>query len=249
MNFFKKIFHKEHFSAIDFSVFGADMHSHLIPGIDDGSPTIETSIEMIREFKAMGYQKIITTPHVMCDYYKNTPEIILGGLEKLKTELTRLNISIEIEAAAEYNLDDGLEQLIDEKKILTFGDNNVLFELPFMQEPPNLQDIIFKFQTNGYKPILAHPERYSFWHKNLDKYKELKAKGILLQINLLSLTGHYSPEVKKIAEHLVDADLIDFVGTDCHKIEHLTILQKNANNKYFNLLANKQTLMNKLMYC
>lgn len=221
------------------------MHSHLIPGIDDGSQSLEQSIEIIRAFKSLGYQKIITTPHIMCDYYKNTPEIILGGLEKLKAELTRLNISIEIEAAAEYNLDDGLEKIIDDKQLLTFGNNHVLFELPFMQEPQNFQEIVFKFQTNGYKPILAHPERYSYWYKNFDKYEELRAKGILLQLNLLSLTGHYSPETKKIAERMVDAGLVDFVGTDCHKIEHLAILEKYANSKYFNLLANNHQLMNR----
>jgi len=155
--FFKKIFHKEQFPIIDFSVFKTDMHSHLIPGIDDGSQSLEQSIEIIRAFKSLGYQKIITTPHIMCDYYKNTPEIIWGGLEKLRAELTRLNISIEIEAAAEYNLDDGLEKIIDDKQLLTFGNNHVLFELPFMQEPQNFQEIVFKFQTHGYKPILAHP--------------------------------------------------------------------------------------------
>lgn len=245
MNFFKKILHKERYPVIDFSVFKTDMHSHLIPGIDDGSQSLEQSIEIIRAFKSLGYQKIITTPHVMCDYYKNTPEIILGGLEKLRTELTRLNISIEIEAAAEYNLDDGLEKIIDDKQLLTFSNNHVLFELPFMQEPQNFQEIVFKLQTQGYKPILAHPERYSYWHKNFEKYEELKAKGILLQLNLLSLTGHYSPEVKKIAERMVDADLVDLVGTDCHKIEHLTILEKHANSKYFNLLANNSNLLNR----
>lgn len=245
MNFFKKIFHKEHFPTIDFSVFKTDMHSHLIPGIDDGSQSLEQSIEIIRAFKSLGYQKIITTPHIMCDYYKNTPEIILGGLEKLRTELTRLNISIEIEAAAEYNLDDGLEKIIDDKQLLTFGNNHVLFELPFMQEPQNFQEIVFKFQTHGYKPILAHPERYSYWYKDFEKYEELKAKGILLQLNLLSLTGHYSPETKKIAERMVDAGLVDFVGTDCHRIEHLAILEKHANSKYFNLLANNNQLMNR----
>lgn len=245
MNIFSNIFgKKEKFSNIDFSIFKVDMHSHLIPGIDDGSPTMETSIEMIREFVAMGYKKIITTPHVMSDYYKNTPEIILGGLKQVKEELIKQNISIEIEAAAEYNLDDGLETLIDNKQILTFGDNHVLFELPFMQEPRNFQEIVFKFQTNGYKPILAHPERYSFWHKNFEKFEELKAKGILLQLNLMSLTGHYNLDTKKIAEKMVDANLIDLVGTDCHRIDHLNIIKSFADTKYFNMLANNPILQN-----
>lgn len=245
MSFLSNIFgKKERFEAINFSVFGADMHSHLIPGIDDGSPDVATSIALIKEFKAMGYKKIITTPHVMSDYYKNTPETILGGLEKVRAELQKQQIDFEISAAAEYNLDDGLEAIIDNKKILTFGDNLVLFELPFMQEPRNFQEIVFKFQTSGYRPILAHPERYSFWHKDFEKYEELKSKGVLLQLNLLSLTGHYSPDVKKIAEKLVDADLIDFVGTDCHRMDHLEILKSYADSKYFNILAKNTSLQN-----
>ena len=247
MSFLKNIFKKkEVYLPIDFSVFKTDMHSHLIPGIDDGSPDMETTIALIKEFKAMGYSKIITTPHVMCDYYKNTPEIILGGLENVREELKKQAIDIELFAAAEYNLDDGLEKLIDTKQILTFGDNYVLFELPFMQEPQNFQEVVFKFQTSGYKPILAHPERYNYWHKNFEKFEEVKAKSVLLQLNLLSLTGHYGPEVKKMGEKLIDANLIDFVGTDCHRIEHLKILQDFSNTKYFNLLLEKELLNNSL---
>lgn len=243
MSFFKNIFKKkEVYLPIDFSVFKADMHSHLIPGIDDGSPDMETTISLIKEFKAMGYSKIITTPHIMCDYYKNTPEIILGGLENVREELKKQAIDIELFAAAEYNLDDGLEKLIDTKQILTFGDNYVLFELPFMQEPQNFQEVVFKFQTSGYKPILAHPERYNYWHKNFEKFEEVKAKSVLLQLNLLSLTGHYGPEVKKMGEKLIDNNLIDFVGTDCHRIEHLKILKDFSNSKYFNLLTEKGLL-------
>lgn len=238
-NIFKK---KEVFPPIDFGTFHTDMHSHLIPGIDDGSPDMETTVALIKEFVAMGYKKIITTPHVMCDFYKNTPEIILGGLKNVQEELQKQNINIPIEAAAEYNLDDGLEELIENDKILTFGNKHVLFELPFMQEPRNYQEVVFKFQTKEYLPILAHPERYSYWHKNFEKYHEIKAQGVLLQLNLLSLTGHYSPEVKKIAERMVDEDLIDMVGTDCHRMEHLMILKDFADSKYFNVLAEKNLL-------
>ncbi len=226
-------------------MIGTDLHSHLIPGIDDGSPNMESSIEMIKKFQELGYKKLITTPHIMCDYYKNTPEIILGGLEKVRNEMAKQNINIEIEAASEYNLDDGLADLIDKKNILTFGDNYVLFELPFMTEPRNLQEIIFNFQTAGYKPILAHPERYGYWINNLEKFEELKAKGVLLQLNLLSLTGHYSPEVKKMAEKMVNANLIDVIGSDCHRIEHLTIIKNNLNNKFIHQLVNQENLLNK----
>jgi protein-tyrosine phosphatase len=231
---------------IELSVFGTDFHSHLIPGIDDGAPNMEASISMIRRFKELGYSKIITTPHVMCDFYKNTPEIILKGLDEIRNELAKQHINIEIEAAAEYNLDDGLMDLIKTDKILTFGQNHVLFELPFMSEPPNLQEVIFEFQTRGYKPILAHPERYSYWYDNFEIYEELQAKGVLLQLNLLSLTGHYSPQTKKVAEKMVQANLIDGVGTDCHRIEHLSTIERILNSKHVHQLANKENLLNKI---
>jgi tyrosine-protein phosphatase YwqE len=246
LNLFSKIFKSEpKRDPINLSVFGSDIHSHLIPGIDDGSPDMESSIEMIQKFKSLGYKKIITTPHVMCDYYQNTPDKILKGLDDLKEELQNQNINIDISAAAEYNLDDGLQELIDKKQILTFGDNYVLFELPFMQEPRNLQEIIFNFQMAGYKPILAHPERYSYWYKDDEKYEELKSRGVLFQMNLLSLTGHYSPETKKIAEKMVDANLIDGIGTDCHRIEHLLEIEDYLHLKHIHQLANQENLINK----
>ena len=117
MNLFRKIFKSEpKLQPISLSTFGTDIHCHLIPGIDDGSPDMESSINMIKKYVELGYQKIITTPHIMCDYYKNTPEIILKGLENVRNELQKQNINIDISAAAEYNLDDGLEVLIAKKQ-------------------------------------------------------------------------------------------------------------------------------------
>ena len=246
MSFFSKIFKPEpKLSHINLSVFGADIHSHLIPGIDDGSPDMETSVLLVKKFVDLGFHKIITTPHVMCDYYQNTSEKILSGLSDLREELQRQKIKIEIAAAAEYNLDEGLDDLIKKKDILTFGDNHVLFELPFMQEPRNLQETIFNFQMAGYKPILAHPERYTYWYDNFEKYDELKSRGVLLQLNLLSLTGYYSPQTKKIAEKMVNANLIDTVGTDCHRMDHLKTLEHHLNLKHFHQLAEQENLFNK----
>jgi len=246
MSLFSKIFKSAPMLApIYLSVFKSDIHSHLIPGIDDGSPNMETSIKMVKKFVDLGYEKIVTTPHVMCDYYQNTPDKILKGLDQLREELHKQNVKIDISAAAEYNLDDGLQDLIDKKEILTFGDNHVLFELPFMQEPRNLQEIIFNFQMAGYKPILAHPERYTFWYDQFDKYDELKSRGVLLQLNLLSLTNHYSPQTKKVAEKMVDTNLVDAVGTDCHRIEHLRMLEDHLNLKHMHKLAENENIFNK----
>ena len=178
MSLFSRIFKKEKvFPPADLSVLKTDVHSHLIPAIDDGSKSMDDSISMIRRFKEFGFTKVTTTPHVMSDFYKNTPEIILGGLEEVKKELTKNKINVSMSAAAEYYLDENLEEKIKNKELLTIGENYVLFELPFMSEPPNLASTIFDLQTNGYKPILAHPERYGFWYQDFEKYRELKDKG------------------------------------------------------------------------
>ncbi len=248
MNLFNKIFNnKPKLDPIDLSVFGTDIHSHLIPGIDDGSPDMETSIMLVKKFVDLGFHKIITTPHVMCDYYDNSSAKILSGVNKLREELHRQGIQIEISAAAEYNLDEGLDELIKNKDILTFGDNHVLFELPFIQEPRNLQETIFNLQMAGYKPILAHPERYTYWYDNFDKYEELKSRGVLLQLNLLALTGIYSPQTKKVAQKMVEANLIDAVGTDCHRIENLKAIEHHLNSKHFHQLAHQEKLFNKTL--
>jgi len=246
MGILSKLFRREKvMDPINLGVLKVDFHSHLIPGIDDGSKDIEDSIQMIRRFKELGYQKLITTPHVMSDFYKNDPEIILSGLENLKEELKKQNIEIEIEAAAEYYLDEELENKVKSKEVLTFGDNYLLFELPFVSEPPNLASTVFEMQTNGYKPILAHPERYGFWYKDFDKYHELRNKGVFMQLNILSLIGHYSPETKKIAERMIDEDLISFIGTDCHHMIHLDLLEVARTKEYLHKLINSDRLKNK----
>jgi tyrosine-protein phosphatase YwqE len=218
----------------------------LLPGIDDGSKDLDQSIGMINQFAEMGYKKLIMTPHIMEDFYKNTPEIIKEKLELVKAEVKKYKIDIELEAAAEYYFDETLIDKIKNKEVLTFGDNHVLFEYAFGQEPRNINTLLFEFKVNGYKPILAHYERYPYYHNNPEKIKEYRNQGILIQLNLLSLTGHYGPAVEKMAKYLVDNQLVDFVGSDCHRIEHLQILEKNGKNSYFEKLKDLE-LHNKLL--
>lgn len=234
MGFFGNLFGKKQLSEpVDLSVLKVDFHSHLIPGIDDGVDSVEEAVDVIRKFKELGYQKVITTPHVMSDYYKNSSETILAGLEKVRERVEQEKIGIVIEAAAEYYADEYLEELIAKKDLLTFGDNYVLFELSFLMEPPNLAKIIFDLQMAGYKPVLAHPERYGFWFKSMEHYHDLKNKGVMLQMNLLSVTGHYSPDVQKTAEKMIKEKLVDFAGSDCHKLHHLHILEQNLKKPSF----------------
>lgn len=247
MGLFSSLFgSKKVTEEFDFSLIGADMHSHLLPGIDDGSKNLEQSIGMIYKFQEMGYRKLIITPHIMEDFYKNTPAIIQGKLDEVKAELKNYGIDIELEAAAEYYFDETLIHKIKNKEVLTFGDKHVLFEYAFGQEPQQINTLLFEFKVNGYRPILAHYERYPYYHNRPEKIKEYRDQGILIQLNLLSLTGHYGPAVEKMAKYLVDNQLIDFVGSDCHRIEHLQILEKNRQNPYFHKLNGLQLLNNSL---
>ena len=214
----------------DLSVLKVDMHSHLIPGIDDGSQNMDQTIAMLAKFESFGYQKIITTPHVMSDYYKNTTDIILTGLEAVQETAAKLNLSIEINAAAEYYYDENFMSLIKKKDILTFGDSYVLFEFAFMNEPSNINGLIFDLRSAGYTPVLAHFERYMYWLGNVEKARSLRENGVKIQMNLNSLTGHYGPDVKKQAIALIDNELIDFIASDCHRIEHLMLLEKNLSS-------------------
>ena len=223
----------------DLSSLKVDMHSHLIPGIDDGSRSMDETIAMLSKFKSLGIQKVITTPHIMSDYFRNTPEIILDGLEKVKVAIQDVNLDIEIEAAAEYYFDETLlAKLKGKEKLLTFGDNHVLFEFSFHVEPPQIETLFFELLTQNYKPVLAHFERYGFLFDKPEIVKKWREQGILIQMNYNSLFGHYGPEVQKQAEWLVDNEQIDFVSTDCHRMDHLMILEENLSSKYLHKLAN-----------
>ncbi|MBI4930747.1 MAG: hypothetical protein HY841_08295 [Bacteroidetes bacterium] len=222
--------------SVDLSVLKCDVHSHFIPGIDDGAQTMEDSISLIKSFHDLGYKKVITTPHILADGYPNTSEIILRGLEKVRVALKTEGIPIQIEAAAEYYIDFDFGRKIEQEKLLTFGKsapnktsgNYLLFEISFLNPPDNLEQIIFKLLTSGYKPVLAHPERYNFWHHKFEKYEQLKEKGLLFQLNINSLTGYYSYETKKVAEHLIEKNMIDFLGSDCHHSGHVNLIKTEA---------------------
>jgi len=245
MGFLKKLFSSQPtLDPIDLGVLGTDLHSHLIPNIDDGSKDMNDTLNMLQGFVDLGYKKVITTPHIMSDFYKNTPEIILGGLEEVRAAVKTHNIQIEIEAAAEYYLDFHLEELIEEGNILSFGDNYVLFELSFMHEPNRIKDVIFNLQTKGYKPILAHVERYPFYFNEWDKLEDFMNRGCLMQLNINSLSGIYGPLVKKMAEQLIEKDWIDVIGSDCHHMGHLETIESLRTNPHVHQIIAKENLLN-----
>lgn len=245
MKILRKIFRKKNLlPPADLSVLKTDIHSHLIPGIDDGAKTMDDALNLIRALGELGYKKLITTPHIMSDQYRNNPEIILSGLEKVRAELKNQQVEMELAAAAEYYIDHEFLKLIEEKKLLTFGNKHVLVEMSFFSETPMLKDALFNLQVAGYRPVLAHAERYAFWHNSYEKFEDMKARGALLQLNIGSLTGYYSPETKKIAERLVDDGMYDLIGSDCHHAGHIELIKASLKENYLHKILASGKLLN-----
>ena len=209
------------------------MHSHLIPGIDDGSPSMDHTIAMLAKFEQLGYRKVVTTPHILNDVHPNTPKIILDGLKDVQLEIKRLGMKIEIEAAAEYYCDESFLPIIERNEILSFGSNFVLMEFGFLSPSQYEAQALFNLQVAGYVPVIAHYERYPYYFGDFKKVDALRERNIQIQVNLNSLTGHYGPGVKKMAEQLIKNKQVDFLGTDCHRIEHLILLENNLSMSIF----------------
>ncbi|PSR55637.1 capsular biosynthesis protein [Adhaeribacter arboris] len=238
-SFFKNLFKSDAPpKATNFLEFlGADMHAHVLPSLDDGADSMTQALAMVQEMKQLGYRKLILTPHIMGDFYKNTPDGIRAKLAELIQALQQQEIAIELACAAEYYLDEWFVQKLDDKEpLLTFGDNYVLFETSFINEPMRFQDIIFKIKSNGYTPVLAHPERYSYLYNRWNSLAEWHENHVLFQVNLNSLVGYYGPEAKRRAEKLLQNKMIDFVGTDAHSEKHIRVLQKLAGSSTFEKL-------------
>lgn len=224
LDIFKK--KPEEIASLDLSWLQVDMHSHLIPGIDDGSKSMEESLDLIKRLEGFGLKKIITTPHIMSEYYRNTPEIIGMGLEDLRRVAKAEGITLEIEAAAEYYMDEiFLEKVKGGEQMLTFGDGYILVETGFINKPQMLLDIIFNLEMAGYKPIFAHPERYQYLIADKKLQQELIERNLLFQVNLLSFTGFYSRQIKDFAESLLDRGVVALLGTDCHNARYLDMLE------------------------
>jgi tyrosine-protein phosphatase YwqE len=202
-----------------------DMHSHLIPGIDDGVKSIEEATNVIDQLLELGYRKFVTTPHIMTDYFGNTSVSIRAAYDQFLPELRQRGYDMPFECAAEYYMDEAVIVAVDRKeKLLTFGDNHVLFETNVISEPMQMKEFIFAMTMQGYKPILAHPERYQYM--SIEKAEDFRNRGVLLQINLLSLIGAYGPIIQRLAEKMISKGLVDVLGTDCHHLDHAQLLRK-----------------------
>jgi len=229
------------------NIYSVDIHSHLLPAIDDGAQSMEESLELINALEKIGFTKLITTPHIMSHKFPNTMTTITTTLEKLKQKLQEENINLEIESAAEYYMDEHFFQLLERKEILTFGENYLLFEHSYGIKPQNYESLVFEIAVAGYKPVLAHPERYLFMHKDFQLYERLREQGVYLQLNLNSLSGYYSKPVQKVAQKLIDRGLISFIGSDMHHTKHLQHFEKNIHASFVKEIFKKNTILNQTL--
>lgn len=204
-----------------------DIHSHILPGIDDGAKNIDESIHLIGEMKKLGFSKIIATPHTYPGLYENTNETIIKSFNLIKSTVK----DIKIDYASEYLVDMSLNAKAEKKNILSLKKNFVLIEFSFASVPNNLFEIIFKLQHEGYKIILAHPERYSYFYNSIENFKKLKKYGCYFQLNLFSTIGYYGSDVIKHSDRLLKSNLIDFVGTDLHNISQLELFSRKIKIK------------------
>jgi len=224
-----------------------DFHNHILPGIDDGAKTVEESIGLIKAFNNIGIYNFVATPHIIGEYYPNTPETISNAFNQLNADLPD---PVKLNYAAEYMMDLHFIDIIENNELLPISRNKVLVEMSYFQSPINLNEILFKLQNNSFSPILAHPERYTYWHsKDLEKYDNIKSRGCELQINMLSLSGHYGKSIQKAAFQLLENNMIDFIASDVHKLDHIEKIKnikilKRHKHPVEKIITNSKNLFN-----
>lgn len=205
-----------------------DWHSHILPGVDDGIQTMEESIAILEEYERLGFKKVWLTPHIMEDY-PNATDDLKKRFEELKNQWKG---NVELALAAENMLDNLFEERLQNDDFLPIGDeqDHLLVETSYYTPPYAMDEMISKARALGYYIILAHPERYRYMEEK--DYNKLKEEGVKFQVNILSLVGAYGDSAKKKAEWLVSKNMIDFYGTDIHRLESFIKFYNEKNLKH-----------------
>lgn len=230
----------------DYSQLGLDLHSHVLPGIDDGAVDVAASNRLLTGLMHLGFEKCIPTPHVSQEYYPNTNKDIFDAFDHVNAyELDVPDHYIQ-QVAAEYLLDENIEKMITEGSLLTLPGKRVLFELPFRAAPYHYEHPIFSMTTHGYTPVLAHPERYLYWHgPSVNHLMKLVDMGCELQLNILSLLGYYGQKVRQAAYHLLSTTNVQFMATDVHNQQQLLALREGLKDSQLSRLLNKKEFLNR----
>lgn len=228
--------------------YSTDIHCHLLPAIDDGSQEATISVELIERMQTWGIKRIIATPHVTQASFENTPETIATSFKNLKNELDRTGNNIDILYSAEYRMDEFFSEQIEKQQLIPMPGNYLLVENSFILEAWDLDNLLFDLNVRGFHPILAHPERYFYYHAKKNRYEELHRADVLFQINLLSLAGYYGKEEKKVAEYLLEKGLVDFIGTDLHSHKHADAIDAYLASKDYRKIKDKVIVKNDVAF-
>jgi len=229
----------------DISWLGVDIHSHILPGIDDGAQEVGQSLSYIQQMQDLGFEKLFFTPHIYTELYPNTKETILPALKSVQDGLNAANNLISVGAAAEHMVD---YSFVVKDGLMCLPNNHILIEMSYLSESPNIEKVIFDLQISGYKIVLAHPERYNFYHKTQERYHRLREMGCLFQLNLLAIVGYYGKDVKVAAEYLMKNNLYDLAASDLHHDKHLSLLTRVVRNGDLHNLIGNYEFKNKLLF-
>lgn len=221
-----------------------DIHNHILFGIDDGCANIDESILLLNQMQKLGFSKIVLTPH----YIKGSVQAS-NNLEKeyrlalLREKLKEYKINIELYLGNEIFITNNVIELLQNGEVSSINNSRyVLIELPFESEIVGLVDILYELKYNGLIPIIAHPERYSYFQNDLSKIAELREEGVLFQVNYSSILGSYGRKAKKAVKNLLKSDYVDFFGTDIHSIRKTFVLDnfKKIEKKIIRIIGNEK---------
>lgn len=217
-----------------------DWHSHILPGVDDGVKTTDDSIAILSRMEQAGVREVWLTPHIMEDIANTTVSL----RERFDSLMKVYGGGILLHLAAENMIDSLFEERLKAGDMLPIGKNRdmLLVETSYFNAPMGLHDTFEKIKSAGYHPLMAHPERYTYVD-DIGEYSAWKEMGVRLQLNILSLAGHYGPEARHKAEELLKKDMYDFVGTDLHHKSQLGRLQQMRLSK--NMLTHLNCLIGK----
>ena len=213
--------------------YSTDVHCHILPGVDHGSQNVEQSIEMLRAERDMGITRVILTSHVTAETFENTPDTLRPAFEILKQAVAQTeDIShMQLYLSAEYRMDEVWDKQYTLGNQIAMPGNYILMENSFHQELLGLDDLLFDLRVRGYKPILAHPERYAYYAVRKQRMEQLHGMGIKFQVNLLSLAGYFGQHCRETALWLVKNGMVDMLGSDMHGLDHAKVIQDFLNTK------------------
>ena len=225
-----------------------DIHSHILPGLDDGAANPDKSLEMLKRMAELGYERMVATPHVMVDGYKNSTSHILSSIERLRDSAAAFSIGIELDTAAEYYMDEELSRRLESGDILTIGAEYLLFETSFFCEPLNLHEMIYEITMRGYRPLMAHPERYRYINDIQDFYGRLREAGVSFQVNINSFGGYYGSDAKEKAYYLSENGMVDFLGSDIHGTGQIDYMSDILSKGVLESVISKNKILNDTLF-